>query len=85
MAEKYTEGRVPPQAIQAEQAVLGAILLDDRAMDTAVEILETESFYNTAHEEIFEAMRALYYRENPIDLITLADELDRPIIDLFAH
>ncbi len=77
MADRNTEGRVPPQAIEAEQAVLGAILLDDRAMDTAVEILETESFYNIAHQEIFEAMKELYNRENPIDIITLADELDR--------
>lgn len=78
MTERATEGRVPPQAINAEQAVLGAILLDDRAMDTAIEILvDKSSFYNTAHQEIFEAMHALYKRENPIDLITLSDELDR--------
>lgn len=77
MAERNREGPVPPQAEQAEQAVLGAILLDDRNMDTAIEIVDTSSFYKTAHQEIFEAMKELYKRENPIDLITLADELDR--------
>lgn len=77
MADRNTEGRVPPQAIQAEQAVLGAILLDDRAMDTVIDFLEEESFYNTANREIFSAMLSIYNRKEAIDLITVAEELER--------
>src|SRR3972149_10844169 len=76
MAEKYTEGRIPPQAIEAEQAVLGAILLDDRAMDTAIEYLNPQSFYSTHHQKIFDAMSKIYEREEAIDLVTVATELE---------
>jgi replicative DNA helicase len=77
MAERNTEGRVPPQAIQAEQAVLGAILLESRAMDTVLEYLDTDSFYSNEHRKIFDAIHAIYEREQAIDLITVAAELER--------
>src|SRR4030065_998798 len=75
MPEKNTEGRVPPQAIQAEQAVLGAILLDNRAMDTVIEYLDVDCFYVEAHKRIYDAMLSIYNREWPIDLETLSVEL----------
>ena len=75
MAERNTEGRVPPQAIQAEQAVLGAILIDNRAMDTVIEYLDVDCFYVEAHKRIYDAMLLIHNREWPIDLETLSVEL----------
>jgi|DewCreStandDraft_1066081.scaffolds.fasta_scaffold00864_6 replicative DNA helicase len=68
-------GRLPPQSIEAEQAVLGAILLDPRALDRAVEIVGADDFYRDAHRKIFRAMLALHQRSEPVDLLTLSQEL----------
>lgn len=68
-------GRLPPQSIEAEQAVLGAILLDPRALDRAVEIVGSDDFYRDAHRKIFRAMLALHQRSEPVDLLTLSQEL----------
>ena len=54
--------RVPPQNIEAEQSVLGAILLDNDAINQAIEILTAEDFYRESHREIFRAMAALSER-----------------------
>lgn len=67
--------RVPPQNIEAEQSVLGAILLDNEAINQAIEILTAEDFYRESHREIFRAMVALSERSQPVDAITLTDAL----------
>jgi len=67
--------RVPPQNIEAEQSVLGAILLDNEAINQAIEILTAEDFYRESHREIFRAMAALSERNQPVDAITLTDAL----------
>jgi len=67
--------RVPPQNVEAEQSVLGAILLDNEAINQAIEILNTEDFYRESHREIFRAMVALSERNQPVDAITLTDAL----------
>jgi replicative DNA helicase len=67
--------RVPPQNIEAEQSVLGAILLDNDAINHAIEILTAEDFYRESHREIFRAMLALSERNQPVDAITLTDAL----------
>jgi replicative DNA helicase len=67
--------RVPPQNIEAEQSVLGAILLDNEAINQAIEILTQEDFYRESHREIFRAMVALSERSQPVDAITLTDAL----------
>ena len=72
-----TEGRVPPQAVDVEMAVLGAMLLEKGALAKAIEILDESCFYKPAHQRIFEAMTALFERSEPVDLITLIDELRR--------
>jgi replicative DNA helicase len=72
-----TEGRVPPQAVDVEMAVLGAMLLDKGAIAKALEILDDSSFYKPAHQRIFAGMMALFERSEPVDLITLVDELRR--------
>ncbi|RKY82870.1 replicative DNA helicase [candidate division KSB1 bacterium] len=69
--------RVPPQSIEAEKAVLGSMLLDNDCIGKVVEILEPESFYKTAHRKIFLSCLELYQKNEPIDVITLSENLKR--------
>ncbi|MBM4168660.1 MAG: replicative DNA helicase [Ignavibacteria bacterium] len=71
------EGRVPPQAVDVEMAVLGAMLLEKEAISKALEILDDTVFYKPAHQKIFAAMIALFERGEPVDLLTLVEELRR--------
>jgi len=70
-------GRIPPQAVGVEKTVLGAMLLEREAIPKAVEVLPVGSFYTEQHNTIYEAIMSLFERGNPVDLITLADELKR--------
>jgi replicative DNA helicase len=67
--------RVPPQNLEAEQSVLGAILLENEAINQALEILSAEDFYRESHREIFRAMVELSDKLQPVDAITLTDAL----------
>jgi replicative DNA helicase len=67
--------KLPPQNVEAEQSVLGAILIENEALNKVVEILTPEDFYRDAHRRIFEALIALSERNEPADLITLSNEL----------
>jgi len=69
--------RLPPQNIEAEQSVLGAILLENEAIAEAIEILSPDDFYRDAHRRIFRGMFDLYEKNEPIDLITLTEQLSR--------
>ena len=68
-------GKVPPQAIDMEEAVLGAIMLEKEAVITVLDILKPESFYKDAHKKIFKAISDLSLREYPVDLYTVTEEL----------
>ncbi len=68
-------GKIPPQAKDLEEAVLGAIMLDKGAFDTVVEILKPECFYVEAHQRIFRSMQGLSNKSQPIDILTVAEEL----------
>ncbi len=68
-------GRVPPNALEAERAVLGGVLLANEAMNVVVEILTQEDFYSQANAVIYESMRMLASRSQPIDQVTLRAEL----------
>ena len=68
-------GRVPPQNLDAERSVLGGVLLDNTALNDVLELLKPEDFYRDAHRKVFEAMCALSSRNEPIDRVTLKDEL----------
>lgn len=68
-------GKVPPQAKDLEEAVLGAIMLEKNAFDTVVEILKPECFYVEAHQRIFRVMQSLSNKSQPIDILTVAEEL----------
>ncbi len=67
--------RVPPQNLEAEQAVLGAILLDGEALITAMERIQTEDFYRTAHQYIYQSITEIAEANEPVDLITLTAKL----------
>ncbi len=67
--------KIPPQNLEAEQSVLGAILLEKEALNKAVELLIDEDFYRTAHRKIFAAMLDLSEANEEIDTITLAEKL----------
>ena len=69
--------RVPPQALQAEKAVLGSMLLDNEAAGRVFELLDSDAYYKGVHRKIFEVMLSLYEANEPIDLITLAERLKR--------
>jgi replicative DNA helicase len=68
-------GKVPPQARELEEAVLGAIMLEKGAFDNVVEILKPECFYVDAHQRIFKAMQGLANKSQPIDILTVVEEL----------
>lgn len=71
------EQRIPPQNVEAEQAVLGAMLLSHDAVVVAMEKLQSQDFYRDVHRIIFEAMEHLHRENKEIDVITLPDELKR--------
>src|SRR6476660_175718 len=70
-------GKLPPQAKDLEEAVLGAIMLEKSAFDTVVEILKPECFYVEAHQLIYRAMQSLAQKSQPIDILTVVEELKR--------
>ncbi|MEY8416597.1 replicative DNA helicase [Tissierella praeacuta] len=70
-------GRIPPHSLEAEQSVLGAMILDKEAINTAIEIIRPDDFYKEANKEIFEAILILFNKNEPVDLITLSEELKR--------
>jgi replicative DNA helicase len=68
--------RTPPQNIEAEQAVLGAIFLDKEALIKATELIRPEDFYRTTHQRIYEVMIELGDKDEPVDLVTVTSELN---------
>ena len=71
-----TAVRLPPQNLEAEKAVLGAILLDNQALYKALEVISPDEFYLPKHRRIFEAMITLLTEQNQVvDLVTLSDHL----------
>jgi replicative DNA helicase len=68
-------GKVPPQAKDLEEAVLGAIMLEKGAFDSVVEILKPECFYVESHQRIYKAMQSLAQKSQPIDILTVVEEL----------
>jgi replicative DNA helicase len=68
-------GKMPPQATDLEQAVLGALMLERDALSNVIDILKPESFYRDAHKVIFEAIRELFNNSEPIDIKTVVHQL----------
>ena len=70
-----TGGRVPPHSSDSEQAVLGAVLLDNEALLQVLDVLRAEDFYERSHQLLFQAMVLLWDRREPIDIVTLSSQL----------
>lgn len=69
--------KMPPQALEAEMAVLGSMLIEPEAASTATEILDETCFYKDAHKKIFSAALALYQQSEPVDVLTVSNELEK--------
>lgn len=69
------EVRVPPQAVEIEEAVLGAMLIEHEAATIALQLLSPEDFYRSSHRIVFETIHELYERDNPMDLLTVETAL----------
>jgi replicative DNA helicase len=70
-------GKIPPQAVELEEAVLGALMLEKDALTNVIDILKVESFYKDAHKVIFQAILDLFSESQPIDLLTVTSQLRR--------
>lgn len=68
-------GKLPPQAVDLEETVLGALMLEKDALTTVIDILKPESFYKDAHKEIYAAIVTLFNNSEPVDLRTVANQL----------
>ncbi len=68
--------RTPPHSIDAEQSVLGGLLLDNRAWESVSEVLEDNDFYSHKHRNIYRAIKSLVDQEQPVDVVTVSEELD---------
>jgi len=71
------KGKIPPQAVDLEEVILGAMLIDKKGVDEVVDILTPEAFYREAHGHIFEAIYSLFENGEPIDLLTVSSQLKK--------
>ena len=70
-------GRIPPQAVDLEKAVLGAMMLEKNAVTDTIDILIRESFYDPKHQYIFEVIKELFGSSKPVDILTVTDKLKK--------
>ncbi len=68
-------GKLPPQAIDLEEAVLGALMLEKDALSSVIDILKADVFYKDSHQKIFAAIRALFEKSSPVDILTVTAQL----------
>jgi replicative DNA helicase len=71
------KGKLPPQALDLEEAVLGAMMIDKKGVDEVIDILQPDAFYKEAHKHIFEAIVELFNETQPIDLLTVSAQLKK--------
>jgi replicative DNA helicase len=71
------KGKIPPQAIDLEEVVLGAMMIDKKGVDEVIDILSAEAFYKDAHKHIFEAIFKLFENSEPVDLLTVSSQLKK--------
>ena len=72
-----TYGHLQPQDVDVEKVVLGALMIDKDAFSMVSETLNPETFYEPKHQKIFKAIQTLSINENPVDIMTVVDELKR--------
>src|SRR6201996_8357692 len=68
-------GKLPPQAIDLEEAVLGALMLEKDALSSVIDILKPDVFYKDNHQKIFQAIRVLFEKTSPVDILTVTAQL----------
>jgi len=71
----FEHGKIQPQAVDLEEAVLGAIMLEKDACSAVIDILKPEVFYKDAHQAIYEAIYILFGKSEPVDILTVTNEL----------
>ena len=72
-----SDGKIPPQAIDLEEAVLGAMLIDEKGVNEIIELLSPEVFYKRSHQLIYESVERLFRESEPIDLLTVSADLKK--------
>jgi replicative DNA helicase len=77
--------KIPPQNIEAEQSVLGSLLLDKDALIKVADFLKPEDFYRDDHKEIYQAILKLYEKRRQIDVLTLTDILEKEKKSMSEH
>ena len=71
----FERGKIPPQAIDLEEVVLGAMMIDKKGVDSVIDILHPEVFYKESHQFIFESIVKLFENTEPIDILTVSSKL----------
>ena len=69
------KGKIPPQVVELEEVVLGAMMIDKKGVDEVIDILHADAFYKTSHQYIFEAIFQLFENSEPVDLLTVSNQL----------
>lgn len=77
VGDQLEHGKLPPQALDLENAVLGALLIEKEAVNAVIDILQPHSFYKEAHQKIFYTIQILFQRSEPIDILTVTNELQK--------
>ena len=77
LGEITIEGKLQPQAVELEQAILGALLIDNESLSDAIDSLREEYFYKMEHQKIFSAIVELFNKTQPVDILTVSEELKR--------
>ena len=75
--KQVTAGKVPPQSLDAEMSLLGAVLIDEEVLADVSEHVTPKDFYDKRHATIFDGMMKLYERHRPVDLLTLTEQLKK--------
>ena len=71
------KGKLPPQVLDLEEAVLGAMMIDKKGVDEVIDLLQPDAFYKEGHKYIYEAIIALFNDSQPIDLLTVSAQLKK--------
>ena len=71
------KGKIPPQAVELEEAVLGAMMIDKKGIDDVIDILSSDAFYDQKHQEVYAAIFELFQNSEPIDLLTVSNLLKK--------
>ena len=81
---EVSHGRVTPQAVDVEEAVLGAMMLEQSAVNSVIDVLSPESFYKPAHQRIFDIIQNLFNDSEAIDLLTVTEALEEKVMAKFS-